>query len=85
MNKKHQIPAEIKTDILRRIKEEGIPVIRAAKDHGVSEKTIYAWLGKGVAGTPSWAEFSRLQKQNKELFEVIGELTVKLSVSQKKI
>lgn len=85
MSKKtHQIPADIKADILRRVKEEGVPVIAAAKDHGVSERTIYSWLGKGVTGAPSWSEFARLQRQNRELFEVVGELTVKLSAAQKK-
>ena len=85
MNKKtHKIPAEVKADILRRVKEEGVSVSKAAQDHGLSPRTIYGWLGKGATGAPSWNEFSRLQKQNRELFEVVGELTVKLSTAQKK-
>ena len=84
MSKKHRIAPEVKADIIRRVKEEGVSVAQAATDHGVSEATIYNWIGTGAAGTPSWAEVSRLQKQNKELFEVIGELTVKLSSAQKK-
>jgi transposase-like protein len=84
-NKKgHRIAREVKADILRRVKEEGVSVSQAAKDHGVHETTIYGWLGKGASGVPSWAEFSRLEKQNRELFEVVGELTVKLSQAQKK-
>lgn len=85
MSKKyHKIPAEIKADIIRRVKEEGVSVSQTAKDHGIHETTIYGWMGTGATGTPSWSEFSRLQKQNKELFEVIGELTIKLSQTQKK-
>ncbi len=80
----HRVPQEVKADILRRVKEEGVSVAQAAKDHGLHESTIYNWLGTGAVGTPSWGEFSRLQKQNKELFEVVGELTVKLSQAQKK-
>ncbi len=84
-NKKgHRIAKEVKADILRRVKEEGVPVAQAAKDHGLHESTIYNWLGAGASGVPSWGEFSRLQKQNRELFEVVGELTVKLSQAQKK-
>jgi transposase-like protein len=84
-NKKgHRIANDVKADIIRRVKEEGISVAQAAKDHGIHETTIYGWLGSGAVGTPSWGEFSRLQKQNKELFEVVGELTVKLSAAQKK-
>jgi len=83
-NKKHRIAPEVKADIIRRVKEEGVSVPQAAKDHGISTATIYNWLGTGASGTPSWSEFSRLQKQNRELFEVVGELTVKLSQAQKK-
>lgn len=86
MTKKYyRVPSDVKADILRRVKEEGVPVSQAAKDAGISEAAIYDWLGKGASGAPSWAEFAKLQKQNKELFEVIGELTVKLSQTQKKI
>jgi transposase-like protein len=84
MSKKlHRIPPEVKADILKRVKEEGIPVAQAAKDHGIHEATIYNWLGKGASGAPSWSEFTRLQKQIKELLELVGELTLKLSISQK--
>ena len=84
-NKKgNRVPADVKADILRRVKEEGISVAQAAKDHGLHESTIYNWLGGGATSAPSWGEFSRLQKQNRELFEVVGELTVKLSQAQKK-
>lgn len=84
MSKKpHQIPLEVKADILKRVKEQGISVAQAAKDHGIHEATIYNWLGKGASGSPSWSEFSRLQKLNKELYELVGELTLKLSASQK--
>ena len=49
MNKKHhRIAADVKADILRRVKEEGISVAQAAKDHGISEGTIYGWMVKGV-------------------------------------
>jgi len=82
--KGHRISPDVKADIIRRVKEEGISVAQAAKDHGISEATIYNWLGATVKGSPTWADVARLQKQNKELFEVIGELTVKLSGAQKK-
>jgi transposase-like protein len=84
-NKKgYRVPREIKADIIRRVKEEGVSVAQAAKDHGVHETTIYGWLGAGAVGAPSWSDVTRLQKQNKELFEVVGELTVQLSAAKKK-
>lgn len=77
-------PKEIKEQVLKRIKEDGVPVAQVAEEHGISTKTIYFWLGKGARGNPSWADVSRVEKQNKQLLELVGELTVKLSQSQKK-
>jgi transposase-like protein len=79
-----RISKEVKDQILNRIKNEGVSVSQAAEDHGVSTKTIYAWLSGGVAKNPSWFEVSRLKKQNQELLALVGELTVKLSSAQKK-
>ena len=84
-NKKyHRVPSDVKADILRRVKEEGVAVSQAAKDAGISEAAIYDWLAKGATNAPSWSEYARLQRENKMLFEVVGELTVKLSQTQKK-
>jgi len=86
MNKKrgHRIATDVKADIVRRIKEEGVPVSQAAKEHGLHETTIYSWMTQGATGSPSWSEFAKIQKQNKELLELVGELTLRLSAAQKK-
>jgi len=84
MSKKYRIAKEIKDSILKRVKEDGIPVAQAAKDAGISDATIYTWLTKGASGNPSWSEFAKLKREHKELLELVGELTVKLSASQKK-
>lgn len=57
---------------------------KVAEEHGISTATIYGWLSKGIKAQPSWKEFSGLQKQNRELLALVGELTIKLSQSQKK-
>ena len=74
----------MKTDIIRRIKEEGVPVAQAAKEHGIHESTIYNWLGGGAKGSPTWSEFSRMKKERDELLKLVGELTVRASTAQKK-
>lgn len=84
MGKHHRIAGDVKADIIRRIKEEGVPVAQAAKEHGLHETTIYGWLQGGVQGAPSWSEFSKVKKENRELVRMVGELTIKLSTSQKK-
>lgn len=40
MNKAGRISKEIKDQILGRIKNDGVSIADAARDHGVSEKTI---------------------------------------------
>lgn len=83
--KVYHIAPDVKEQILKRIKEEGIPVSQVAKDHGVSEATIYTWLTKGASNhNPSWLEVAKLKKDNQMLLALVGELTVKLSLSQKK-
>ena len=79
----HRIPKDRKEQILKRIKE-GISVSQAAKEHGISDATIYNWLSKGVTGQPTLRDFARLKKENKQLLELVGAITIKLSQSQKK-
>jgi len=82
--KSHRIAPEVKADILRRVKDEGVSVAQAAQEHGIHETTIYNWLGMGASGAPSWSEFAKIQKQNKELLSLVGELTLRLSTEQKR-
>ena len=84
MKKAFKISSEIKELILKRVKEEGLPVANVAEENGVSTATIYGWLGKTIKAQPSWKEFSGLQKQNRELLALVGELTVNLSQAKKK-
>ncbi len=80
----YRIAPEVKADIIKRIKDDGIPVAQAVKEHGVHETTIYNWLSGGAQGAPSWSELARIQKQNRELLELVGELTLRISTAQKK-
>ncbi len=84
MKKNYRIAPDIKEQILKRIKEEGVSVTQAAKDHGIHETTVYNWLGAGAEHTPSWIEFAKLKRENRSLLELVGEITLKLSESQKK-
>ena len=82
--KQQKITKETKTEILRRIKDEGISVTVLAEEYGIHSSSIYNWLSRGIGGQPTLAEFARLKKQNKELLELIGKLTLELSTTQKK-
>lgn len=82
--RKHKIAPEVKEQIISRIKNEGVSVSQAAKDHGVSEQSIYAWIGAKVDGGPSVMEIAKLRRENDELLKLVGLLTLKLNESQKK-
>jgi transposase-like protein len=82
--KSYRVAPEVKADILRRIKEEGVTVAHAAEQHGLHESTIYDWLGKSANSGPSWAEHAKLKRENAALLSLVGEITLKLSATQKK-
>jgi transposase-like protein len=85
MKKKgYRIAPDVKEQIINRIKHDGISVAQAAKDHGVSEVTIYSWIAKKADGGPTLGEMIRLKKENIQLKQLLGEITLKLSESQKK-
>ena len=82
--KKHRTASEVKEQIINRIKNDGITVVQAAKDHGVSEATIYGWIAKKTEGQPSLSEILKLKNENAQLLQLVGEITLKLSETQKK-
>jgi len=82
--KKHRVVPEVREQIINRIKNEGVSVSDAALDHGLSENTIYGWIAKKVDGQPTFSELLHLKKENRQLLELVGEITLKLSEAQKK-
>lgn len=82
--KRHKIAPDLKEQIINRIKNEGVSVSQAAKDHGISDVTIYSWIAKKVDGQPTLSENIKLKRENEQLLKLVGEMTLKLSESQKK-
>ena len=83
--KQYKVAPEVKAEILKRIKDDGVPVAKAAEEHGVSTATIYGWLGASAKAAPSWSEFAKLKRERDDLVRIIGDLTIQLSTAQKKI
>ena len=79
-----KVSPDLREQIINRIKNDGVTVVQAAKEHGLKENTIYTWLAKKVGGNPTLAENIKLKKQVDQLFNLVGEMTLKLSESQKK-
>ena len=82
--KKHRIAPDVKEQVINRIKNDGISVVDAAKDHGISENMIYGWIAKKTEGQPTLSEIIKLKRENTQLLQLVGEMTLKLSDAQKK-
>jgi len=77
------INSEIKQEILEKVKS-GKTVKEVAGQYGVSDRTIYAWLKRGVMNNVSTLEFGKLKKKNRILKEIVGGLTIELEKVKKK-
>ncbi len=77
------IAKEVKEEILKRIKEDGVTVKDAAAEYGISVKAIYNWMRSTGMQATNILEISRLKRENKELLEIIGRLTHDLKRSKK--
>ena len=78
------VSADIKKQILDRLRNDGIPVSQLAQEHGLSSRTVYGWLSKGATSAPTWLEINKLKRENQALKELIGVLTYEKTMAQKK-
>lgn len=74
---------EVKQEILAKIKA-GEEVKKIATQYGVSDRTIYIWLKKGVVNNISVLELGKLKKENQILKEIVGVLTMELEKVKKR-
>lgn len=78
------IPKDIREQILDRIKQGGTSVTEIAQQHGVSSKTIYGWLNRGVNNiNGNILEINRLKKENKELKALLGAFMLQIERGKK--
>lgn len=81
---KHRVAPDVKEQIINRIKNDGVTIVQAAEEHGISKSTIQTWIARKVEGEPSLGEIIKLKRENDQLKMLIGEITLKLSETQKK-
>ena len=84
MAKSQHVPADVKKQVLDRIKEGGTSISQIAEEHGISNRTIYGWLSKGAVSAPSWLELNRLKRENAALKELLGRFMLETELSKKK-
>lgn len=68
-----RIAPEIKEQILRRISSDGIPARQAAREHGVSPKTVYGWLSSSAEMPSNILQMNKLRRENDELKRLLAE------------
>lgn len=77
------INKEVKEEVLSKVKA-GEAVSALAQSYGLSVKTIYGWLRWNTTNRVSWMEHIRLKKENQQLKEIIGVLSLEVAKSKKK-
>lgn len=79
----NKVSRDLKDQILERVKTSGKSIKEISEEHGIGRTTIYEWLRESTGETPS-RDLLKLEKENKELKQIIGELTMEMSRGQKK-
>lgn len=77
------IANEVKEEILAKVRA-GEKVTVLAEQYGISTKTIYNWLRSKVTGAVSMVEHNKLKRENTQLKQIIGVLTLELEKTKKK-
>ena len=73
MGNRPRISAEIKQQILNRIRTEGVTAVQASKEHGISTATVYAWLRRSTTLPSNILQLNKLRRENDELKRLLGE------------
>jgi len=68
---------KIKSEIITKIRDEGMSVSVASAQYNVHSKTIYRWLKEGVVdGNANLIlENNKLRKENEQLYNLLGRAT----------
>lgn len=78
------ISSTIRAEVLKSVRDEGMPVSQAAKVFGISKNTIRNWLVKEAHGSSRnyILEINTLKKKLDNAYRVIGELTTEVKRSK---
>jgi transposase-like protein len=79
-----RIAKEIKDEVLAKARA-GEKVKSLADQYGISDRTIYGWLRQSTGeDVVSVLKYNKLKRENEELKRLIGELTLGMSLREKK-
>jgi len=78
-----RVPKEIREEVLAKARA-GEKVVELADRYGISNRTIYGWLTKDSGEKAiSVLKYNKLKKENEELKQIIGKLTLDMSWGKK--
>lgn len=77
------IAQEVKSEILLKVKS-GEKVADLARKYGISDRAIYNWLKGKLEQEVSYREYRRVLKENEQLKNILGVVTLELEKSKKK-
>ena len=77
------VTKEVKEEILAKVKA-GEPAASVAEKYGVSVKSIYGWLRWNTTKAVSWLEYAKLKRENDQLKQIIGVLSLEVEKSKKR-
>jgi transposase-like protein len=74
----------IKSEIIAKIRNEGMSVNDASTIYDVNAKTIYRWLKEGVVDSDRSLilELNKLRKENEQLYKLLGRATAEMQKSK---
>ena len=78
------VPSDVKTYILKRIREDGKSAAEVAQEHGIGKTAIYKWLRDESGGSSNNTDVQKLQKENQLLKQLVAELSLKIRESEKR-
>lgn len=78
-----RIASEIREQVLHRVQHDGISVVQASKEHGISHHTIYYWLSKKAEQGPNILQINKLKRENEELQKLLGRAMMEIERSKK--
>lgn len=85
MPKGKPIDPNLRTEIVSKIRNDGMTVNEASTTYGVNAKSIYYWLREGVVdGNRNLIlENNKLRKENEQLYKLLGRATAEMQKSKK--
>ncbi|MCA9341580.1 hypothetical protein KC952_03540 [Candidatus Saccharibacteria bacterium] len=79
------IDEKVRSEIITKIRDEGMTVTEASNRYDVGKTAIYTWMRDGVVNSTSSLilENNRLKKENEQLYNLLGRATVELKKSKR--